>query len=101
VERSFLKLRSCLQDRININTKLNDAGTTEKYIPYVRSDEKVGCHDTIITSIFYLVLGVAYAYVFLLIYLVYWSNITGSSKVALHNRSKRKIALYIAIIVVV
>jgi hypothetical protein len=43
---------------------------------YLRSDERVGFHDTIITSVFYLGLGVTY--IMLFIYLVYWHVVTGS-----------------------
>jgi hypothetical protein len=66
---------------------------------FVRSDDKVGYHDTIITSIFYLILGLTYIGLF--IYLVYWGQIAGIANwTPLNKRKWYHIASYIAIIFV-
>jgi hypothetical protein len=61
----------------NVTATLN-ASTADKNEPilvYVRSDERTGFHDTLITSLFYLGLGITY--VMLFIYLVYWEVVAG------------------------
>jgi hypothetical protein len=54
-----------------------DAGHSQikQLTVYVRSDEKVGYHDTIVTSIFYCILSVTYVIFFLRIF--YWAKLTG------------------------
>ncbi|HZA64024.1 MAG TPA: hypothetical protein VE573_14205 [Nitrososphaeraceae archaeon] len=62
---------------------ISKASADEEIATYVRSDERVGFHDTIIASIFYLGLGVVY--VMLFIYLVYWEQLSGKDKLKKKN----------------
>jgi hypothetical protein len=57
---------------VNATLDTSKAGKNEQLKVYLRSDERVGFHDTLITSIFYLGLGVIYVGLF--IYLVYRSS---------------------------
>jgi hypothetical protein len=58
---------------------------------FLRSDERVGFHDTLITSIFYFLLGMAY--ILLLTYWVYWRR-------QLHKLEKSKIVVCVVAIAV-
>jgi hypothetical protein len=81
---------------------LNASRADEKndLIVYLRSDERVGFHDTLITSIFYSGLGVTY--VMLFIYLVYWRHLVGSTYAPhwkkLNHHKIREIVYYVLVI---
>lgn len=82
---------------VNAMLDSSKADQKQKMIVYVRSDERVGFHDTIITSIFYLSLGIIY--VMLFIYLVYWDRVAGSpSWKKLNMRRMREVAFYVILI---
>ena len=85
---------------ISITTDLSGANTGKgEVIPYVRSDERVGFHLTLITSVFYFLLGSAYVFAF--VYLVYWDRIKHSEKWKhLGDRSSKQIILFVVIIFV-
>jgi hypothetical protein len=84
------------RSQINMSTYLEgvDPDKQKNVIPYVRSDERVGFHLTIPTSLFYLVLGGVY--VLILVYLVYWNRLTDSKNwKPLDKRSVGSIIFYI------
>jgi hypothetical protein len=86
------------RSEVIIETQLDglnpDPKSGQDVIPYVRSDEKVGFYNTIITSVFYLLLG--FTYIFVFIYLVYWNRLTVSiGWKRLDQRSVGSIIFYI------
>ena len=82
---------------LTAKTNASNADMLKGLETFVRSDEKVGYHDTIITSVFYLILGLTY----IGLYLVYWGQIAGIPNwTTLNNREWYRIASYIAIVFV-
>jgi hypothetical protein len=67
----------------------SNANSNQPLVAFVRSDEKVGYHDTAITIIFYIILGAAYILLFL--WMVF--------KKKLENIRRRHIPWYLLIIV--
>jgi hypothetical protein len=63
---------------VNATLDTSKAEKKEQLKVYLRSDERVGFHDTVITSIFYLGLGATYVLVF--IFLVYRSSVVQETK---------------------
>jgi hypothetical protein len=69
---------------------------------FLRSDERVGFHDTLITSIFYFLLGMTY--LMLLSYWIYWGHLVGSNRAPhwkkLNHHNKREIVGWVIVIAV-
>jgi hypothetical protein len=75
------------------------ANKNESMMVYLRSDERTGFHDTLVTSIFYMGLGITYVMAF--IYFVYWRVIVGEKHFKKWHKLDKRRLWVIALIVFV